>query len=191
MNRLLGALLLATLSSGGCIVVDHSPGGGGPVNPGPTPPRADQAGEPTLSLGPQAYPGYRVLAGASSSIPSGDLGFLVTANGQGGYRLVWTDTLGSPSQFHGTVTTDGTFDMRQTQGFSGHEQLTYSGVNQIAFSSVPGSAIDGIDLVSSTDPIYVDAMIDGTHSGVALYFTGASTGALVNSAYDPVAFSSP
>jgi hypothetical protein len=186
MNRLLSALLLATLSSGGCIVVDH---GGG--NADPTPPRADQAGEPTLSFGKDGYPGYRVLAGSTASIPSGDLGYLITANGAGGYRLVWTDTLGSAAEFHGTITADGGFDMRQTRGFSGAEELTYSAANQITFRSVPGRAVDGVDLVSNTDPIYVEALIDGTRAGVALYFTGASTGALVSSAFDPVAFTSP
>src|SRR5437868_9272264 len=99
MHRLL--VLVSALSLGGCIVVDpgHDPGNGGTT----APPRADFAGEPTLSLGPTAYPGYRVLANSSASIPGCDLGFLVTANGQGGYRVVWTDTLNSAARFSGTI----------------------------------------------------------------------------------------
>jgi hypothetical protein len=183
-------ILVSALSLGGCIVVDPTPDPG--PGPGTTaPPRADLAGEPTLSLGPSAYPGYRVLANSSASIPGGDLGYLVTANGQGGYRVVWTDTLNSSARFSGTITVDGTFDSRQTQGFSGAENLTYLASNQISFDSVPGANVDGIDLVSSSDPIYLDGQIDGSHVGVNIYFTGAHTASLVNSAYDPVAFTSP
>jgi hypothetical protein len=187
MHRLL--VLACVGSFGGCVVYDPGPG---PGPSGPTaPPRADLAGEPTASLGPTAYPGYRVLANGSASIPGGDIGFLVTANGQGGYRVAWTDTLNSPAHFTGTITVDGEFDTRQTNGLSGAESLTYAAPNQLAFDSVPGSNLDGVDLVSSTDPIYLDAMIDDSHVGVNIYFTGAQTGLLVNSAYDPVAFTSP
>ncbi len=188
MHRLL--VLVASLSLGGCVVVD--PNGGPDPGPGVTaPPRADLAGEPTLSLGPTAYPGYRVLAGGSASIPGGDIGYLVTANGQGGYRVVWTDTLNSPARFSGTITVDGSFDQRQTRGFSGAESISFLAANQLAFDSIPGSNVDGVDLVSTTDPIYLDGQIDGSHVGVNIYFTGASTATLVNSAYDPVAFTSP
>lgn len=187
MHRLL--VLACVASLGGCVVYDpgYDPGPSGPA----APPRADLAGEPTASLGPTAYPGYRVLANGSASIPGGDIGYLVTANGQGGYRVAWTDTLNSPARFSGTITVDGTFDTRQTNGLSGAESLTYTAANQLAFDSVPGSNLDGIDLVSSTDPIYLDALIDGSHVGVNIYFTGAHTAQLVNSAYDPVAFTSP
>jgi len=185
--------LMSALSLGGCLVVDPSYQPGPAVAPsGPTaPPRADQAGEPTLSLGPSAYPGYRILSNGTASLPGGDLGYLVTANGQGGYRIVWTDTLGSAARFSGTVTVDGAFDTRQTHGYSGAENLTYLAANQIAFDSIPGANLDGIDLVSTTDPIYLDGQIDGSHVGVNIYFTGAQTGALVDSAYDPVALTSP
>jgi hypothetical protein len=132
-----------------------------------------------------------VLANGSASIPGGDLGYLVTANGQGGYRVTWTDTLGSAARFSGTITVDGTIDANQTRGFSGAESITFVGANQIAFESVPGANLDGVDLVSSTDPIYLDAQIDGSHAGVDIYFTGASTDRLLLSGYDPVAFTSP
>jgi hypothetical protein len=188
MRRLfhpLFALAFSSLFPIGCIVVDHTPDGPPPVV---SPPRADVAGEPAVSF--PTGTGYHVLAGGSAELPSGDIGYLVTANGQGGYRVVWSDTLNSPAHFSGTVSTDGTFDPAQTHGFSGAESLTYTGANQIAFSSVPGQNLDGIDLVSSTDPIYLDARIDGSEV-VNIYFTGATTRALVNSVYNPVAFTSP
>jgi hypothetical protein len=115
----------------------------------------------------------------------------VTANGQGGYRVTWTDTLGSAARFSGTITVDGTIDGSQTRGFSGAESITFVAPNQVAFESVPGANLDGIDLVSSTDPIYLDAQIDGSRSGVNIYFTGATTDRLLISGYDPVALTSP
>jgi hypothetical protein len=184
MHRLLFPVLALSLQA--CVVHDNNP-----PPPGNVPPRADSAGEPTLSLGPQQYPGYRVLAGASSAIPGGDLGYIVTANGSGGFRITWTDTLGSAAGFSGTITTDGTFDQTQTRGFSGAESLSYLAANQLAFSSTPGANVDGVDVVASTDPIYLDAAIDGSDAGVHIYFTGAQTGLVVASGYDPVAFTSP
>ena len=44
-------------------------------------------------LGLQQVIGYRVAANASAVLPAGDLGYVVTANGAGGYRVVWSDTL--------------------------------------------------------------------------------------------------
>lgn len=176
------AFSLSLLS--GCIVVhDHN-------NP-PPPPPPPPATEPMVSLGPQAYPGYHVQANASTSLPAGAIGYLVTANGQGGYRVTWTDTEGSAAQFSGTITVDGTIDPSQTQGFSGNENLQFNGSNQLIFSSVPGAGVDGVDLVSSTDPIYLEADIEGSPQGVDIYFTGASSGAVNISAVDPVAFTSP
>ena len=57
------------------------------------------------------------------------------------------------------------------------------------FSSVPQSAPDGVDLVPSTDPIYVDLRIDGAPAPI--FFTGAETSRLRQSGYNPVAFTSP
>jgi hypothetical protein len=48
-----------------------------------------------------------------------------------------------------------------------------------------------VDLVSSTDPIYVDLLVDGARSGFGVYFTGADSGTQLSTAYDPVAFTAP
>jgi hypothetical protein len=175
-----GLTVIAALASGCVVVRDPGPGPGNLI-------------EPLVSLGPTNYPGYRVLAGAATSIPGGEIGYLVTANGQGGYRVTWTDTINSPAQFSGTITVDGTIDKNaaQTHGFSGQETLVFSGDNQITFTSIPGNDVDGVDLVSSTDPIYLDAKINGSHVGVNIFFTGATTRAVNESAQNPVAFTSP
>jgi hypothetical protein len=183
------------LATAGCFVpTDPGPydgphgGGGGPVvTPTPSP-----ALDAPVSLGLRGMPGYHVAAGASAALPDGDLGFIVTANGQGGYRVTWSDTYGSAAHFSGTITTDGYFDANQVVGYSGAEYITVShDARQITFESTPGNYVDGVDLVSSTDPIYLDLIVDGYRSGFGVYFTGAQTGALINSAYVPVAFTSP
>lgn len=176
----LGFLTLSLALASGCIVVDNRN-----PNPGPTP-----TNEPAVTLA--GYPGYRVRANASASIPGGDIGYIVTANGQGGYRLTWTDTVASTAIFSGSVTVlGGIFDRTQTTTFSGQEAVDFTGDNQVVFQSIPTNAVHGIDMVTTADPIVVDAKIGDLNSGVRIYFTGAQTGLLSTSAYNPVAFSSP
>jgi hypothetical protein len=125
-------------------------------------------------------------------MPAGDLGFIITANGQGGYRVSWTDTAGSAAQFTGSISTDGQFDPSRTTQMTGYENLTLSpDLKTISFASTPGAAVDGVDMVPSTDPIYLDVYVDGVHTGFDILFTGAETGSVLSSAYDPVAFTSP
>jgi hypothetical protein len=192
----LGLLLSFGLIATGCIVAP-SPAPAPQPAPAPSPgPAPAPAPTPQLDaprpLGLQSMLGYRVAAGASAELPAGDIGFVVTANGQGGYRLTWSDTYGSAANFQGLITTDGQFDPSQVRGYSGAEALTIGAdYRSISFSSTPGAAVDGVDLVSSTDPIYFDLYVDGARTGFSIYFTGAETGTLVSSAYNPVAFTSP
>ncbi len=178
----------------GCIVATDpapapapAPAPGPVVTPTPTP-----ALDAPQALGAQAMLGYHVAANASAALPDGDLGYVVTANGQGGYRVSWSDTLGSAAHFTGVITTDGTFDPNQLSGLSGYENITISSdLSTITFDSTPGTALDGVDLVSSTDPIYLDLSVDGSRTGFSIYVTGAQSGGQLSSAYDPVAFTSP
>jgi hypothetical protein len=170
----------------GCIVEPAPVDSGPPVHHSPPP--ADVA----VSLGVQQMLGYHVSAGSDSELPAGDIGFVVTANGQGGYRLTWSDTLGSTAEFSGTLTCDSSFDPNQVKGYSGYETITLSPDNRVlTFDSVPGAQLDGVDLVSGSDPIYADLTVNGVHSGFSIYFTGAESHLLLTSAYDPVAFTSP
>src|SRR5581483_2331074 len=127
----------------------------------------------------------------TAEIPAGDLGYTVTANGQGGYRVAYTDTLGTAVEFSGTVWTDGEFDSGQLASLSGSANYTLVAPNRIDFDSFPGASVDGFDLVSSTDPIYLDARVSGSTGGFDILFPDAASGATVSSAYNPVAFSSP
>src|SRR5260370_24899385 len=95
--RRASSLLLTSLLSGGCIATTQAQ-----PEPTPAPVTAQVAanGGSTV-IGKQGVPGYRVLAGGGAEIPAGDLRYVVTANGQGGYRIAWTDTLGSAAHFQG------------------------------------------------------------------------------------------
>jgi hypothetical protein len=141
-------------------------------------------------LGLRAVAGYHVRANAAAAIPGNDIGYAITANGSGGYRIAWAAFAGSGSTFSGSITSDGTFDPNQTAGLSGRETITLtSDFREIDFSSVPSDQAEGVDLVPSADPIYVDLLIDGAVAHV--YFTGRDSGRLLLSSYDPVAFTSP
>jgi len=152
---------------------------------------AHDGSEPAVALGNRAMTGYHVLAGAETSIPDGDIGYVVTTNGQGGYRLTFIDTAGSPAVFAGNVTTDRGFDPNSTVKYSGAEDVTFTANDRIDFSGVPGASIEGLDFVAQTDPVYFDLTVDGSHQGFGIFFTGARSGFVQESAYDPVAFTSP
>jgi len=141
-------------------------------------------------LGARAMLGYHVRAGAASEVPANEVGFVVTANGLGGYRVAWVAVDGSASVFSGSVSSDGPIDPTSIATLSGREDVTLSADHrELDFSSVPGSSADGVDLVPSTDPIYVDLRIDGVPTS-GIFFTGADTSRLYQSDYDPVAFTS-
>jgi hypothetical protein len=141
-------------------------------------------------LGARAMLGYHVRAGAASEVPANEVGFVVTANGLGGYRIAWVALTGSTSTFSGSIESDGVIDPATVAGLSGREQIVVRADGSgIDFSSVPDANADGVDLVPSADPIYVDLRIDG--AAAPIFFTGADTSRLYSSAYDPVAFTSP
>ena len=143
-----------------------------------------------VHLGARAMLGYHVRAGAASEVPGDELGFVVTANGFGGYRIAWVALDGSTSTFSGSVETDGTIDPATVVPLSGREQIVVRGDGSgVDFSSVPQGTADGVDLVPSTDPIYVDLRIDGAPANI--YFTGADSSRLRVSRYNPAAFTSP
>ena len=145
---------------------------------------------PTFASSSANYPLVHVQANGTSGLPAGDIGYIVTANGQGGYRFAWTDTLDTAACFSGIITVQGTLDTAQTHGLSGAEELRFSNAGQLRFASVPGSALDGVDLVSSSESVYLDAYIDGSLS-VNIYFADPASGVIGTTGVNPVAFQSP
>lgn len=153
---------------------------------GPAPPPPDRA----VPLGARGQLGYHLRAGAASEVPGDRVGFVVTANGGGGYRIAWVAFDGSASTFSGSASSDGVIDPKSIVPLSGREQIALApDGTSLAFSSVAGGAPDGVDFVPSTDPIYVDLRIDGAPG--AIFFTGAETSRLLETGLDPVAFTSP
>lgn len=140
---------------------------------------------------PDGATGYLVAAGASAGLPALDRGFIVTVNGAGGYRVAWSDLADGDETFSGTITADAGFDPTQVAGYSGRENITLSPDNStITFSSSPGNNLDGVDMVSNSDPIILDALVDGSRQHFDIVFTGADSGNLIFSQFDPVAFAS-
>ncbi len=143
-----------------------------------------------VRLGARGELGYHLRAGAASEVPGDAIGYVVTANGLGGYRVAWVALAGSTSSFSGSVETDGAIDPRSVAALSGRETISVRADGSgIDFSSVPDASPDGVDFVPSVDPIYVDLRIDG--AAAPIFFTGADTSRLRQSDYDPVAFTSP
>jgi hypothetical protein len=133
----------------------------------------------------------QILPNGAATIPQNDIGFAVTSNGQGGYRVVWTDTLASTACFQGILRTFSAFDTSQT-AVIGAPQVNMPAANEIRFASVARNNIDGIDVVTTQAPpagqadLYLEGLVNGTYN-VNVYAggQGAPTGA------NPVAFVSP
>jgi len=143
-----------------------------------------------VHLGARSELGYHLRAGAASEVPGDTIGFVVTANGFGGYRVAWVAVTGSTSTFSGSIDTDGVIDANSVTPLSGRETIVVrANGSGLDFSSVPDANPDGVDFVPSVDPIYVDLRIDGAVAPI--FFTGAETSRLRQSDYDPVAFTSP
>jgi hypothetical protein len=156
MQRL---FILASILLGGCVVVDPTPTGC----------------ESPTSLG--GWLVYRVRPNVGTDIPSGDAAYAVTANSTGGYTVAWSDRTGSISNaFTGTLEASAGFDPSQTRRLSGAEQITV-GANAIGFSSVPGTRIDGLEVVTLSDPLFVDARLNGA-AAPSIYYTDNFTGRL-------------
>ena len=121
-------------------------------------------------LGARRELGYHVSAGAASEIPGDALGFVVTANGFGGYRIAWVAQDGSTSTFSGTASSDGVIDGSTVLPLSGRETIdVQADGSAIDFSSVVQASPDGVDFVPSADPIYVDLRIDGQPAPILLH----------------------
>jgi hypothetical protein len=136
--------------------------------------------------------GYHVRAGVPAQRVPGGLGFVITADGQGGYQITWTTTVADSGKhtFIAEVTSDGAFDPSSVVPMSGREHVqVLDGARRLWVTSQPGSDHpDGFAFVSS-EPIYVMVLVDGGQRFI--FFTGAETGRLMMSNYSPVAFTSP
>jgi hypothetical protein len=196
MLRLMRSLVLcvAALLVAGCHGRGEGRGGGG-FEPqdfgvslpggGNLPPLGD--GGDTLGSGrtePPATTALHVAPDAALTVGTATVGFVVTANGRGGYRVAWVDTAGAGRRYHGSVFCNGTFGQIASVG------MQYAGAvgNRLDFESAPGSGTSGyVDFVSSVDPIVVDALNGAAAS--TIYYFGTQGG--IGSVAAPATFTSP
>jgi len=182
-NSLISVLTLASASLlAGCIVVhDHN-------NNQPLP---NTCSVPAPVVYSSNFPAFHVLVNANSPvIPAGDGAYAVTSNGNGTYRLAWTDNTGLSSCFSGRITGIDNFNASQVTGLSGLETISLIAPNQIGFASIPGSTVDGVDFFAQQDPIYVDVYDDNSQS-VNIYYTDGTTTLPMTTGANPAAFLSP
>lgn len=125
-----------------------------------------------------------VQAGGSVTVPDGQYGFTVTANGQGGYRVAWVDAANAGLRYHGSVFVHGSFSQISSTG------MNYATANgeRLDFESAPGFGTLGyVDFVTSTDPITVDVLA-GAQPGTLWYPDGTGT---TTATTTPGTFTSP
>jgi hypothetical protein len=135
---------------------------------------------------PPATLALHVAAGAPVTVPDGQYGFVVTANGRGGYRVAWVDAAGAQLRFHGSLFTDGEFSQIVPTNMR-YARLDPSG-GRLDFESQPGAGQLGtVDVVSSTDPIVVDVLA-GASDGLIYY---ADPSGAQRTIATPAAFTSP
>jgi hypothetical protein len=191
--RTLGLLIAVMLA--GCF--DH---GQREVVPGPVPDFAVpvyDSGAPPQQLAdgggdllgsgraqPMTTAPLHIQANASINIPPGQVGFAVTADGLGGYRVAWVDTASANRRYHGSVFDDGTFSQISAVGM----QYATANGGRLDFESAPGAGSEGyVDFVSSVDPIVVDGLVGA--SGGTLFYVDA--GGLTRAVPTPATFTSP
>jgi hypothetical protein len=161
------------------------------VPPGPTDlaARRDDGGGTTTNLGsgrarPADSTPLHVNAGGSVTVPDGQYGFTVTANGQGGYRVAWVDATGAGLRYHGSIFIHGSYSQVSSTG------MNYATANgeRLDFESQPGAGQLGyVDFVSSSDPITVDVLA-GAQLGT-LYYDDVND--VTQTILTPATFTSP
>src|SRR5688572_20579713 len=138
------------------------------------------AGDGTVPLGTQQLSGYRI--DVSATLLLSEVGFGVTTTGGGKYRLLWLGT--QNDVLEGKLTTDGQFDPTGTSPLGGKE-LVANQPDRIEFRLNPTAEQNGLDLVTSGGPIYLDLTRNADRTSASLRFVRDSREQL--SAHNPVA----
>ena len=141
--------------------------------------------------------GCRIAQGEQPRLDGKLTGFLVSSDKPNHFSVGWIDSLDSHSAFAGTISVDGTIDSRATHGHTGTEMVRFDGANQISFQSVPGNTLDGVDLTTTSDTIYLDGYLNGSRLATAVRlvgpyyseYTDESRMGEADTNRDPVAFS--
>ncbi len=137
---------------------------------------------------------YVVAAGQGVQLPANTAGYAITSGGGGSYRIVW-DANGSASQeFWGSIFTTGTFTSAgpcaaTVCGLESNDFVSQAyavtGGQRIDFDGFASANADGIDFVTSTEPVYFDLLIDGSRSASNVFFISNATGQLATAGTVP------
>jgi hypothetical protein len=178
--RPLFAFLIVGFALPGCIVVHDTTN--------PPPPPGNTCDLPTQSASASVPAPNHVAAGFPVS--AADIGYTVTANGQGDYAIHWRAGDNISTCFTGIVTVQGTISPSRTGAVTGVETYQISAVNQLRFASVGGAEDQGINVGVGVEPIFLDAFVDGAHADHIFFRDGLNAAAdtVTNS---PAAFTSP
>ena len=147
--------------------------------------------QPRATPNPQSTTVYRIFPGAALSgvTPGTDIGYFITANQGGSYRLVWTGDAqqagGVRRYFYGSVWTPGRFQSNAVvPGCNGNicpletgdvvtQPQQVQGGQRIDFSAVATNGLDGFDFVVDTEPAIFDLYIDGQQYKELVFFPAA------------------
>lgn len=140
----------------------------------------DPDGDGAAPLGAKQLPGYRI--DATPSLTLAQSGFGVTTTGGGRFRLLWSGA--QADLLEGTLTTDGQFDPTGTSPLGGKE-LVANQAGQIQFRLNPTAEVNGLDLVTSSGPIYLDLTRNADRAAASISFLREGRTQL--SAHNPVA----
>ena len=133
-----------------------------------------------VPLGRQQLSGYRIDAATSISLSKA--GFGVTNTSAGHFRLLW---VGDASDvLSGILTTDGVFDPTGTSPLGGKE-LVANQADRIEFRLSPTASVNGLDLITSSGPIYLDLQRNEDRNAATLSFM--RSGQVATAAFNPVA----
>lgn len=141
---------------------------------------------------------YRVKPGAGIDgvVPGQNVGYYVTGNAGGSFRLVWTgdyDVTGRTRRMQGSVWTAGAFTS-EVIGCAGgfcrpaKDNLvstikTLNGPGQrIDWDSVSTNGLEGFDFVADNVPVYFQLRVDGADRADLTYFPATDNGGVVSNA---------
>jgi hypothetical protein len=145
---------------------------------------------------------FSIRSGVASQIDSGVAGYAiaVTANPNrtASYRLVWIGDGAQISHFYGSIYSLENFARfapgcggacRLEQGDYVSRPIAVAGGQRIDFDTYTASGFDGIDFVTSVEPVYFELYVDDRDAQSVTFFPSGVDGQLAVPASNPFALS--
>lgn len=135
---------------------------------------------------------HDILPGAAIAglIPGQDVGYYITANQGGSFRLVWTGDLGQSGQsrrFQGSVWTRGTFVSKtdgcearicplETDDLISAVRTLGTGGQRIDWDTFATDGLDGFDFIADNLPVFFQLRIDFADRADLTFFPATGNG---------------